>query len=281
MISMVEVAEFLYRDGNVAFSAVKTLILESDRGLMRARPPNNDASAMVNAKNPPTISSPLSLDFIMEPLTVGQQLLNQRLLAEHCLPEHKLHEVWKQLGERENMGADSLAETIGICNAQMKHIGLEIRCVAMKNQNINKSQSNMSDTDTVASQNSSNTKTIKYYAIVNSYPDEVGKKSFMQSMAPGEISYIKLILEHLIEEPQSLATLLNLRPDNDQEKVSLPTAEQIVYKLLDAKWLEWSTKNRNNSAPIQLAPRTYMELSHLLTEELGMEKESLPQMIIH
>ena len=216
----------------------------------------------------------------MEPLTTGQQLFNQRLLAEHCLPEHKLLEIWKQLGEHEDMGGESLAETISGCNKQLRYIGLEIRCVAMKNPSYNSQASIQEDAGSVAAIQS-NKKTVKYYTIVNAYPDEVGKKSFMNDMVPGEITYIKTVLENLIEDSQSLATLLNLRPDTDEEKLSLPNAETIIYKLLDAKWIEWASTRHTNSAPIQMAPRTYMELSHLLTEELGMEKESMPQVIIH
>ena len=216
----------------------------------------------------------------MEPLTTGQQLFNQRLLAEHCLPEHKLLAVWKQLGEHEDMGGASLAETISGCNKQLSYIGLEIRCVAMKNPNYNSQSSIQDDTSSVAA-SQSNKKTIKYYAIVNSYPDEVGKKSFMNDMVPGEIAYIKIVLENLIEDSQSLSTLLNLHQDVEEDKLDLMAAESIINKLLDTKWIEWASNRRNNSAPIQMAPRTYMELSHLLTEELGMEKESMPQVIIN
>ncbi|GKY92775.1 hypothetical protein MPSEU_000247300 [Mayamaea pseudoterrestris] len=221
----------------------------------------------------------------MEPLTVGQQLLNQRLLAAHCLPEQKLLGLWKQLRETEDMGADSMADTISECNVQLRSIGLEIRCIAMKNQNYKRSSQSMSQTDqdeTAMTQDSTaNTSTIKYYAMVNSYPDEIGKKSFMQGTFPGEFSYIKIILENLVEEPQPLAFLLNLRSQaNDPNKVTLQAAEQIIHKLIDAKWLDWSSNRKGNSALIQLAPRTYMELSHMLTEEFGMDKEALPQMIV-
>lgn len=217
----------------------------------------------------------------MTQLTTGQRLFNQRLLAEHCLPEHKLRAIWEQLAEQEDMGAQTMEETMAVCNEPMRSIGLEIRCIAIKNRQQDTSLS-MNDISDVASTAASvsQRKTTKYYAIVNSYPDEVAKAGFLQSMVPGETTYIKVILENLVEEPQSLATLLNLRPDSDQEKISLPVAEQIVYKLLDDKWLEWTTGQRGNSALIQMAPRTYMELAHLLSEELGMEKENMPQSII-
>jgi hypothetical protein len=223
-----------------------------------------------------------SLQLTMESLTVGQKILNQRLLAEHCLAEHKLFSIWKQIGEHQDMGGDTLAETITSCNTQLRYIGLEIRCISIKNNNYSSSQSDAADgSESALSSSQLNRKNVKYYAIVNAYPDEVGMKSFMQDMLPGEINYIKLVLENLIDEPQDLNTLMNLRSEGEQEKLTLIQVDQILTKLLADKWIEWASDKRTGKSPVQIAPRSYMELAHLLTEELGMEKENLPQQIVH
>ena len=116
----------------------------------------------------------------MESLTVGQKIFNQRLLAEHCLAEHKLFAIWRQIGEHQDMGGDTLAETIVSCNTQLRYIGLEIRCISIKNNNYSSRQSDAADgSDSAVSSSQLNRKNVKYYAIVNAYPDEVGMKSFM------------------------------------------------------------------------------------------------------
>jgi hypothetical protein len=93
----------------------------------------------------------------------------------------------------------------------------------------------------------------------------------------------------------SRKTLINLRNDIMDSTTTttaagggefrLSAAEAVVEKMIDEKWLVESTasKNRRGSmqARVSIAPRTFMELSYLLTNELGMDQELLPQQIYH
>ena len=71
-----------------------------------------------------------------ESLSVGQQILNQRLLAEHCLTEEEAQELYASVAEycdNEQGESSSLADTLASCNAQLQYLGLEIVAVNLPN----------------------------------------------------------------------------------------------------------------------------------------------------
>jgi hypothetical protein len=266
---MVHGRRFSFSCARVCVVAVLAISTTIDKKRTNARP--RSASFILITVNSFFIVAILYLllVFTMDPLTTGQQLFNQRLLAEHCLAEKDAVALWEQLGSEEghDMGGKNLAQTVSSCNAQLHYCGLEIRCVSMKQK----------------TEEGGANGTVKYYAIVNQFPDEVAQKSFKLTMNLGEQAFIKVVLEHLVDGPQTQATLVNLRSsvEGDHE-LSLKNSELALMKLINAKWIEWSGALKyNNNAEIQLAPRAYMELSQMLLQEFGMDKENLPQVIVH
>jgi Nse1 non-SMC component of SMC5-6 complex len=74
--------------------------------------------------------------------------------------------------------------------------------------------------------------------------------------------------------------------------LTLSMVEDVLEKLLEEKWLicghadSGNSNNSNrrrssNSFRIDIGPRGYMELSKILTEEFGLDKDDLPQQIYH
>lgn len=195
-----------------------------------------------------------------EPLPTGIKAFNQRLLAEHSLPEKKAREVWEQLSTTYEMGTESMESGLARANAQLRHIGMEIVGISVRQED-----------------GSFN----RHFAMVNKHPDEVAKMVFQQSLSAEEHSYIRLVFEKLVEGTESRANLLNLK-NGVEGAFKLENAEDSLQKLVDDKWLEEAPGNiRSGSmqAKIQFAPRTYSELSYLLVSEFGMEKENLPQLM--
>lgn len=106
-------------------------------------------------------------------LSHAQHYLNQRLLAQHCIVDTDLEDIWKEYGEEENQ---SLQDALTSCNQQLGVLGLEIVAVVMK----------------------SGGESQTYYALINKVPDEVikaGFKSLQQS--PAQHSYARLVLQEL------------------------------------------------------------------------------------
>jgi hypothetical protein len=203
-----------------------------------------------------------------EPLTRGQKMFNQRLLAEHCVSESRAREIWSEIAasnENEGMGADNYEDSLAVSNVQLKHCGLEIVAVSIKKEGEKKPQS--------------------HYAMVNMYPDEVAKKSFTSSFHGHQYAFVRLVLQKLVEGPSARSTLLNLRNELDENhKLGLDDTEKAFEKLLDAKWIEGTdaeSRRGSMSSKVNLAPRAYMELSYLLVDQLGMSADDLPQQIYH
>jgi hypothetical protein len=203
-----------------------------------------------------------------EPLTRGQKMFNQRLLAEHCIPESRARTIWKEIAasnENEGMGADTYEESLAVSNVQLKQCGLEIVAVSIKKEGGGKPES--------------------HYALVNIYPDEVAKKSFQHAFHSHQYAYVRLVLEKLVEGPSARSTLINIRTDLDAaHKLDLDSTEKAFEKLLDEKWIEETeseSRRGSMSTKVGLAPRAYMELSYLLVDQFGMEKDDLPQQIYH
>lgn len=259
-------------------------------------------------------------------------MFNQQLLARHCMTESDARKTWKSLVkvcQEEEDNVEKFEDSIVEINAGLKTIGLEIRGVSIASTSIQQQssqQSSQSQSSTQQQQDgntpgSSKSKSsakrqqhVRYYAIVNKFPDEVAKHCFSSHGTPNEACFIRHILEQFASlassdnndddntTPPAMARskIINSRNDmvdNDNKniKITLPQAETIVDKLLDEKWLMYEQQQDggtsggqrqrqrhrgSNTSKIVLAPRTYLELSYFL-ESSGMEQDDLPQLIYH
>jgi Nse1 non-SMC component of SMC5-6 complex len=227
------------------------------------------------------------------PLPNGLILFNQRLLSLHCLSEKEARALWesiaKERGEfsvEEYMGHSDFEQSIAIANSQLVYCGLEIAAVAMKEVKENR------------------TKLVRFYAMVNKYGnDEVAKHSFSH-FSQHLYHYIGTVLQKLVADgPTSFNDLVNLRihhpptlsaatQDDEQVKqqpktLSLAEADSCLRQLLADQWLEQQTSEETSHSTqtakkrVTLAPRTYMELSHVLVDQFGFNKDDLPQQIYH
>jgi len=152
---------------------------------------------------------------------------------------------------------------------------------------------------------------VRYYAMINKFPDEVAKACF-QIGTVHEQAFVRNLIERFAAsggEPEPWSALVNSRSEindgnsnnstnddggggdggsnknkNSKTKVTLPQAENLVWLLLDEKWLQRENPAEGGggkkSSLIGLGPRTYLELSYFL-EQKGMEADDLPQMIYH
>jgi len=207
-----------------------------------------------------------------EALTTGQQALNQRLLALHCLSDEDMAQLYAELQDTyaDDLEGISLVDTVSACNAQLQYIGLEIVAVNMP---LKEEQG----------------KHQRHYAMVNKFPDDIAKTAFQSHLfqPPQQQAFVKAVLQTLVEASSgevdeqhvTRATLLNLK--NDVQLPTITAAEDCLQRLVEEKWVvEVSGRKGSNNAVIQLGPRTYCELSYMLTENFGMEANNLPQQII-
>jgi hypothetical protein len=203
---------------------------------------------------------------MVEPLTRGQKMFNQRILAEHCIPEEEARQIWEDLRRDNDMGGSKMEESLVICNKQLAYTGLEIVAVSIRDEN---------------------DKAKCYYSMINKFPDEISKKAFLTLFQPQQHAYVRVILEKLVEGPEKRSSLLNLRlemegSDTASKNLTLPAAEETLDALEDEKWIQsMKSKDGSNSAALGLAPRAYAELSYLLVQEFGMDKDELPQQILY
>jgi hypothetical protein len=166
--------------------------------------------------------------------------------------ERRARAIWKEIAssnENEGMGADTYEESLVVSNEQLKQCGLE---------------------------------TVDY-ALVNIYPDEVATESFQHAFHSHQYAYVRLVLEKLVEGPSARSILIDIRTDLDAaHKLDLDSTDKAFEKFLDEKWIEESESRRGSmSTKVALAPRAYMELSYLLVDQFGMDKDDLPQQIYH
>lgn len=187
---------------------------------------------------------------------------------------------------------------------------MEIRGVSISSNTNNKektqsSQQTSSSTPGSRGSNSSSSRNnVRYYAMVNKFPDDVAKHCFMSGVSNNEAVFVRHIFEKFAslssaEEGSQSSTsgtggtamarsaILNSRNDMDKNfKITLPQAESVLEKLLEEKWLAYenpangTARRTSNTAKIILAPRTYLELSYFL-ESSGMEQDNMPQLIYH
>lgn len=196
---------------------------------------------------------------ITEPLTRGYQLFLQRLMAVHVLNDDdaiKLHE------ELNDTRSKSLEQSLGIMNQQLSTgFGLEVATVNLDG--------------------------MRYHAIVNSdAEDAIAQASFSLVFTPHERAYIRMVLEKLCEdETAPRMDLVNLRTNlkDPYKPIAIDAAEHVLDSLLEEHWLIFAKnidRRKSMSAEYQLGPRTYLELSSLLTD-FGMPADELPQMFFH
>jgi Nse1 non-SMC component of SMC5-6 complex len=152
----------------------------------------------------------------------------------------------------------------------------------------------------------------RHFAMVNKFPDDVAKVAFQHSsIFHQQQRYVKAVLEKLVVEGPSLsrADLINVKNDLKNQKknrqgddeddgtggggvVTLGTAEATLEHMLDEKWVvevvvakndgsKRRRKGRNAATLIAIGPRTYCELSHMLTDEFGLDPADLPQQICY
>ncbi|KAG7363433.1 Nse1 non-SMC component of SMC5-6 complex [Nitzschia inconspicua] len=236
-----------------------------------------------------------SLD--IQPLPAGQQMLLQRLMANHVMSNDKakltVSSLLEEVGENAMGSTENLSQIFSNINQQLNPaFGLEIVTMVDK----------------------SGEKAVKYHAVVNTQCDDVAKQySFEKAFTAHERAFIRLLMQRMVEEgTMKRKDCINLRSTLTKGfKLSLDDAERMVQILLDEEWLRVSARQENsddeeeeedgeNDEPSQssrkrqkkklrresvqikmeLAPRSFMELSHYLSD-LGLEEEDMPQFLFH
>jgi hypothetical protein len=243
-----------------------------------------------------------------EELPKGQQLLLQRLIAIHCVSSDETKRMFNSLMEQGiddnddtnfmGPGIDTFEAAFVSINRQLKPgFGLEIVTLV---------------------DSSSTNATENYHAVVNTTADEIAKKEtvFLKSWNPHERAFVRLLIRAFVDHTENQidgddndndevvsrnssartsvpgirrADLINLRSELESGfKLTLDEATRVVGILLEEKWLrtsliddsEQSQRRESVQARIELAPRTYMELDHYLTN-LGLDAGKLPQLLFH
>lgn len=208
---------------------------------------------------------------LTEPLPREQKLMLQRLMASHILENNEAKQMFAAIhSSLQNDGFEvdvnlSVEECFAEINQQLtKGFDLEIATVVLDQT--------------------------KYHAVINSHSDDVSKLSFNNHFDAHDRQLIIMIFQHLVDRDEgegiSRKDLINLRGDlKEPYKLSLTAAEHIVETLIQEQWLRLTNENDENrrrsmQAGLQLAPRTYLELSHLLVD-MGIPQDELPQFIFH
>mmetsp|Transcript_377 Transcript_377/g.520 ORF Transcript_377/g.520 Transcript_377/m.520 type:complete len:206 (-) Transcript_377:1232-1849(-) len=196
-------------------------------------------------------------------LPSGQKLFLQRLLAQHVMKDEEAQALHEEL--------DESGRPMEQCFREMNHrltsdFALEIATVSIASGGTHQ----------------------RFHAIINQRADSIAKASFKHEFNPHQLAYIRLILEKLVSGAASRVDLINLKQNLTEPhtgKVGMEQAEECIDRLLDQQWLvlegdENQSRRASMNALINIAPRTYLELSRLLID-FGMPKEDLPQFIFH
>mmetsp|Transcript_23462 Transcript_23462/g.42578 ORF Transcript_23462/g.42578 Transcript_23462/m.42578 type:complete len:200 (+) Transcript_23462:94-693(+) len=196
---------------------------------------------------------------ITEPLTRGHQLFLQRLLAAHVMTDDDAKKLHEELNDTR---CKTLEQSLEVMNKQLSAgFGLEVATV------------NLNGT--------------RHHAIINPHSDDgIAKASFSTIYTPHERAFIRLMLEKIVEEDAcTRMDLINLRLNlkDPYKQIPIDAAEYCIDSLISECWLTPKSQDRRKSmnAEYELGPRTYLELSSLLTDSFGMPKDELPQMIFH
>jgi Nse1 non-SMC component of SMC5-6 complex len=234
----------------------------------------------------------------IQPLPPGQQMLLQRIMAKHIMSndaaKREFVSLMEEVGEDAMGTAETLSDAFSSINQQLNPgFGLEIVTMVDKNDG---------------------EKAVKYHAVVNTQCDEVAKQhSFEKAYSAHERAFVRLLIQTLVEEGTlKRKDCINLRSTLDKGfKLKLEEAERLVQILLDEEWLRVSARQEGSDEEeddedddeggatqsskkrqkkrrrresvqnkLELAPRTYMELSHYLSN-LGLDPEEMPQFLFH
>ena len=200
---------------------------------------------------------------LTEPLTHGQQMLLQRLMAAHVLSEADAATIFRELNTTIGTGYRSIEECFRSINEQlMGGFGLEIATVSVNGS--------------------------KYHSLVNpNADDDVAKASFTNILPPSEREYMRKILETLVQDEEGTTTrvsLINLRNKLDPKfRITVEDAENALDKMVAECWLSIHEEKENrrtslNKTEYIIGPRSYLELRHLL-RDFGLD--DLPQCFYH
>lgn len=180
--------------------------------------------------------------------------------------------LYKELQQNDSdLKHHSFTESLELSNAQLQYLGMEIVAISIPGGTGN-----------------NNNEHERHYAMINKFPDDISKKAFQDAIfqPPTQQAYVKAVLEKLVQNGATArSTLINLKNDMT-ETIPLLCAEDALERLLEEKWLvelegPRAARRGSNVAEIVLGPRTYCELSYLLTEEFNMDPNDLPQQIYH
>lgn len=249
-----------------------------------------------------------------EELPRGQQLLLQRLIANHCVSNKEAKRIFDSLVADANDYKLEDEEGNGNEDQDVNIMGPGIDTMEAAFVSINRQLKPGFGLEIVTMVDTTGSSNAKYYhAVVNTTADEIAKKEtvFSKSWNPHERAFVRLVMRTLVDQNDEdedgededddennskrkkasvvsirRADLINLRSDLEGGfKLTLDQATRVVEVLLEEKWLRTSAltdKNRRESvqAKIELAPRSYMELYHYITG-LGLAAEKLPQFVFH
>uniref|UniRef100_A0A7R9WYG5 Non-structural maintenance of chromosomes element 1 homolog n=1 Tax=Craspedostauros australis TaxID=1486917 RepID=A0A7R9WYG5_9STRA len=200
-------------------------------------------------------------------LPYGQQLMLQRLMASHVMTETKAKALYEELKDDMEGTCSNVEECFSQINAQLSTaFGLEIATVRMAV--------------------GAHKKPKKYHTVINQNADDVSKDAFGFHYNKHELAFIKLVMQQLVESRGSQKKdLVNCRGElKEPYSLTLAGAEHCVETLLEDKWLVATdadtNRRRSMQGTIQIAPRSFVELSHMLVD-IGYPREELPQFFFH
>jgi len=252
-----------------------------------------------------------------EELPRGQQLLLQRLIANHCVSNKEAERIFKSLLGKDYIDENEDEGNNGNEDHQVGIMGPGIDTLEAAFVSINRQLKPGFGLEIVTLVDTTGSGNAKYHhAVVNTTADEIAKKEtvFSKSWNPHERAFVRLVMRTLVDQNDDdddddndeeddddednsnkkkasvisirRADLINLRSDLEGGfKLTLDQATRVIGILLEEKWLRTSAltdDNRRESvqAKIELAPRSYMELSHYIMG-LGLAAEKLPQFVFH
>ena len=268
-----------------------------------------------------------------EELPRGQQLLLQRLIANHCMSQKEATRIFESLvangkdyvDDNENVFEEGEGTTTA---SSASFMGPQINTLEDAFVSINRQLKPGFGLEIITLVDTSGNGAKYYHAVVNTTADEVAKNDtiFSKSWNPHQRAFVRLVMRALVDQSCEnqdnndndddddddddhdednddgednsnkeknkkvngirRADLINLRSDLENGfKLNLDEATQVVSILLEQKWLRVSastdsSRRESVQGTIELAPRSYMELYHYITN-LGMDEDKLPQFLYH
>lgn len=197
---------------------------------------------------------------MIRPLTRGQKLFLQRLLASHCLSDEDTRALYDSIkstfatNTNEIMGR-SLEHCIGIINRSLvPAFQLEIQTVVLPLPAAATASGSTSNDDD-DNNTSTNPKMTRYHAVVNKEADTMALSSANPHRNPHEMAFIRLVLEKIVEnglerdeqeeEPEPEPEADNEEEENEnQEKTEEEEEKDINNNHLSTKTTKSKTRIR-------------------------------------